>query len=196
MNKKVIGLAILIAAFCAGVAAAYNGLIWSAESVNNAWAQVQNVYQRRLDLVPNLVETVKGYAEHEKSTFMAVTEARSNASKIAQHITPEVLNDPANFKKFQEAQESMGAALGRLLLIVERYPELKANENFLALQSQLEGTENRIAVERRRFNDTVRVYNVKIKQFPTNILAAVFNFKEKVYFEAQEGAGAAPVVKF
>ena len=198
MKGKMIALLILalVVASVMGIAGAYNGLVRENELVNEAWAQVQNVYQRRLDLIPNLVETVKGYAEHERSTFTAVTEARANASRAIQNITPEALSDPAVFKKFQDAQESMGQAISRLLLVVERYPELKANENFLALQSQLEGTENRISVERRRFNEVVRTYNVKIKVFPANILAGIFGFKEKVYFEAREGAEMAPVVKF
>ena len=180
MNKKIVGSLVLIAAACVLVAAAYNSLIRSNEAANTAWAQVQNAYQRRFDLVLNLVETVKGYAAHEKSTFTEVTEARSSVSRIANNVKPETLNDPAGFKKFQDAQETMGSALGRLLLIVERYPELKANENCLALQSQLEGTENRIAVERRRFNEAIKAYNIKIKQFPTNIFAAIFPGKTAI----------------
>ncbi len=198
MNGRTIALTVLICLAVAviSIVIGYNGLVRANEAVNEAWSQVQNVYQRRFDLIPNLVETVKGYAAHEKSTFQAVTEARSKVSQVNQTITPQTLNDPASFQKFQEAQEAMGGALGRLLLIVERYPELKANENFLALQTQLEGTENRIAVERRRFNEVVRAYNIKIKQFPLNILAAAFNFVPKAYFEAREGAENAPAVKF
>ena len=198
MSGKAVVFTILICVVLGalGVAMGYNGLVRANEAVNEAWSQVQNVYQRRLDLIPNLVETVKGYAEHEKSTFLAVTEARSKVSQVTQTITPQTLNDPASFQKFQEAQEAMGGALSRLLLIVERYPELKANENFLALQTQLEGTENRIAVERRRFNEVVRAYNIRIKQFPLNILAGAFNFDPKPYFEAREGAENAPAVRF
>lgn len=174
----------------------YNMLVKSQEAVNEAWAQVQNVYQRRLDLVPNLVETVKGYAAHEKSTFMAVTEARSKVVDLSKGLSSEILNDPAKFKELQDAQTTLGSALARLLVVVENYPELRASENFLSLQSQLEGTENRIAVERRRFNETARVYNIKIRQFPTNIIANLFGFKSKAYFEAIKGAEEAPQVRF
>ncbi len=196
-RKKVLFVALICLGLGAiGVVAGYNGLVRANEAVNEAWSQVQNVYQRRLDLIPNLVETVKGYAEHEKSTFQAVTEARAKVSRITQNVSAKTLNDPASFQKFQEAQEAMGGALGRLLLVAERYPDLKANENFLTLQSQLEGTENRIAVERRRFNEIVRAYNTRIKQFPLNMLSGAFGFAPKAYFEAVKGAENVPAVKF
>ena len=195
---KKVGIIILVAVILiiAGVAISYNSLVKSQEAVNEAWAQVQNVYQRRLDLVPNLVETVKGYAAHEKTTFMAVTQARSRVVDLTEGLSNEILNDPEKLKQFQNAQENLGSALARLLVVVENYPELKASENFLTLQSQLEGTENRIAVERRRFNEMARIYNIKIRQFPTNLIAGVFNFKNKAYFEAVRGAEEAPKVEF
>lgn len=176
-----------------GIAGTYNGLIQSKQAVDSAWAQVQNVYQRRLDLIPNLVATVKGYAAHEKSTFVDVTNARAAASKP---VSADVLNDPQQFAAFQAAQGQVSAALSRLLVTVERYPDLKANQNFLALQAQLEGTENRIAVERQRFNETVQAYNNKVITFPTNIIAGMFGFKTKAYFESDPGAAKAPVVSF
>ncbi len=172
----------------------YNGLVRSREEVSAAWAQVENVYQRRLDLIPNLVETVKGVAEFEKETYTAVTEARAKVGQIT--ITPEVLNDPAAFRKLEAAQSQLSSALSRLLAVAENYPQLKANQNFLELQSQLEGTENRIAVERQRFNDAARGYNTRIKTAPTNLIANVFGFRERPYFEAAAGAATAPKVEF
>jgi LemA protein len=172
-----------------------NNQIVSAEvGVNEKWAQVQNVYQRRADLIPNLVETVKGFAAQEKSVLEAVTQARASAGSIK--ATPELLNDPAAFKKFQDAQNQLGGALSRLLVTVERYPELKSNQNFLALQSQLEGTENRIAVERMRFNEAVRGYNLRVRVFPASVIAGMRGFKEKPFFEAAPGSEAVPKVKF
>jgi LemA protein len=172
-----------------------NNQIVSAEvGVNEKWAQVQNVYQRRADLIPNLVETVKGFAAQEKSVLEAVTQARASAGSIK--ATPELLNDPAAFKKFQDAQNQLGGALSRLLVTVERYPELKSNQNFLALQSQLEGTENRIAVERMRFNEAVRDYNLRVRVFPASVIAGMRGFKEKPFFEAAPGSEAVPKVKF
>ncbi|MDO8667258.1 MAG: LemA family protein, partial [Gemmatimonadales bacterium] len=147
----------------------YNGFVTAEQSVNEKWAQVQNVYQRRADLIPNLVETVKGFAAQEKTVLEEVTRARASAGSIK--ATPELLNDPANFKRFQDAQNQLGGALSRLLVTVERYPELKSNQNFLALQSQLEGTENRITVERMRFNEAVRDYNTRIKLMPGALIA-------------------------
>ncbi|RKY60762.1 MAG: LemA family protein [Candidatus Neomarinimicrobiota bacterium] len=172
----------------------YNRLVTLEEHVNQSWAQVSNQYQRRADLIPNLVETVKGYAGHEKETFAAVTEARAKIGQLT--VTPEVLNNPEAFAKFQQVQGEIGSVLSRLMAISENYPQLKANENFLALQSQLEGTENRIAVERKRFNEAVQNYNTTIRRFPTNILAGMFGFEKKLYFEAQPGAETAPAVKF
>ena len=172
----------------------YNNLIRQNEQVKQAWSQVENVYQRRLDLIPNLVETVKGYAEHERSTFQAVIEARAKASQMT--VSPAVVNDPEAFSKFQSAQSSLSFALGRLLVVMERYPELKANQNFLALQAELEGTENRIAVERRRFNDVAQDFNTKMRVFPNVLIANVMGFKEKAYFKSEEAASKAPKVKF
>lgn len=171
----------------------YNNMVKMDEGVQAAWSQVENVYQRRADLIPNLVATVKGYAAHEQQTLEGVISARSKATQItvdAENLTPDEL------AKYQKAQGELGAALGKLLAITENYPELKANENFLSLQSQLEGTENRIAVERKKYNETARSYNTVIRQFPRNIVAGMFGFEKKPYFEAQEGAQQAPVVAF
>lgn len=174
---------------------AYNGMVRLDEEVKEKWSQVENVYQRRLDLIPNLVATVKGYAAHEKETLQAVTEARSKVGGVM-NLSGEMLSDPQAFQKFQQVQGSLSSALQRLMVVVEKYPDLKANESFLNLQSQLEGTENRIAVERRRFNETARKYNTHIRQFPKVILANLFGFKEKPYFQAIEGADQAPRVNF
>jgi len=171
-----------------------NQLVTSEVNVNEKWAQVQNVYQRRADLIPNLVETVKGFAAQEKSVLEAVTQARASAGSIK--ATPELLNDPVAFKKFQDAQNQLGGALSRLLVTVERYPELKSNQNFLALQSQLEGTENRITVERMRFNEAVRDYNTRLRLFPSSLVASIRGFKEKPFFEAAAGSEQVPKVKF
>ena len=173
----------------------YNNMVQMEEGVKASWSQVENVYQRRYDLIPNLVETVKGYAKHEKETFQAVTEARAKLGGMV-NIGEEVLNDPALFQQFQQAQASLSGALQRLMVVQENYPELKANQNFLALQDQLEGTENRIAVERKRFNETARAYNIYIRQFPRTFLANMFGFKEKPYFESVEGSAVAPKVEF
>ena len=173
----------------------YNEMVRLDEGVKEKWSQVENVYQRRLDLIPNLVETVKGYAAHERETFQAVTEARSKVGGVM-NVPGQALANPAMFQQFQQAQAAMSSALQRLMVVVERYPDLKANENFLNLQSQLEGTENRIAVERRRFNEAARDFNTYIRKFPKNILANMFGFREKPYFKAQEGADIAPKVKF
>ncbi|MBI5021640.1 MAG: LemA family protein [Ignavibacteriales bacterium] len=172
----------------------YNSLVKSDEGINQAWAQVQNQYQRRVDLIPNLVEVVKGYAAHEKEVFEKVAEARASVGKI--QVTPEILNNPQLFQKFQEAQNAMGSWLSRLLAVAENYPQLKANENFLQLQSQLEGTENRIAVERMKFNQVVQEYNVKVRTFPTSMLAGMFGFSQKQYFQSEPGADKAPKVSF
>lgn len=171
----------------------YNSLVEKQQNVDQSWAQVENVYQRRADLIPNLVATVKGYATHESQTLEAVTAARAKATSI--NIDPQNL-DEASLKKFQEAQGELSAALGKLLAVSEAYPELKANENFLNLQAQLEGTENRITVERQRYTEAVRDYNVAIKKFPTTIYAGWFGFEPKPQFQAEAGAQKAPEVKF
>lgn len=186
----VLGVLFVIGSFFSGT---YNGLVKAEEGVKSAWAQVENVYQRRLDLIPNLVETVKGYAAHENETFVAVTEARA---KAAGSISPEIINDPAKFAQFQQSQGALSSALSRLMVVVERYPELKANENFLQLQAQLEGTENRIAVERGRFNEAAQAFNVRLRQFPTNVVGGLFGFKTKEYFKADAQASSAPKVQF
>jgi LemA protein len=171
-----------------------NTLVRSEQVVNEKWAQVQNVYQRRADLIPNLVETVKGFAAQERTVLEEVTKARASVAGIK--ATPELINDPEAFRKFQQAQSQLGGALSRLLVTVERYPELKSNQNFLALQSQLEGTENRIAVERMRYNEAVRDYNTRLRVFPENMVASFRGFKDKAYFEAAPGSEQAPKVKF
>jgi len=173
----------------------YNAMVSMDEEVKGQWGQVQNVYQRRFDLIPNLVATVKGYASHESDVLMGVTEARSRAGGVM-NVSDEVLNDPEAFKRFQQAQGELGSALQRLLVVTENYPDLKANQNFLALQDQLEGTENRITVERKRYNDVVKSYNVFIKQFPRSIIANMNGFREKPYFSADESAQSAPTVSF
>ena len=171
----------------------YNRMVKMDEGVQAAWSQVENVYQRRADLIPNLVATVKGYAEHEQQTLEGVVSARSKATQIT--VDPENLTSE-QLAKYQKAQGELGAALGKLLAITENYPNLKANENFLSLQSQLEGTENRIAVERNKYNEAARSYNTTIRQFPKNIVASMFGFEKKPYFEASEGAKGAPKVEF
>ena len=173
----------------------YNSFITLEENVNQAWAQVENVYQRRADLIPNLVEVVKGYAKHERETLQAVVEARSKVGGQI-NVGPGILNNPQAFARFQQAQDALSSALQRLMVVVERYPDLKADQRFADLQAQLEGTENRIAVERRRFNQAVQAYNTAIRKFPGNIIAGFFGFKEKAYFKAQAGAENVPKVKF
>ena len=173
----------------------YNKLVTSEENVNKKWADVQGAYQRRADLIPNLVTTVKGYANHEQQTLIGVIEARAKATQTQLNIDPSKL-DEASLAKYQKAQDEMGSALSRLLVTVEQYPDLKANQNFLQLQAQLEGTENRINVERRNFNEAVQAYNSKLRSFPTNIMAGIFGFSKKPYFEAKAGAEDAPKVEF
>ena len=173
----------------------YNTMVRMDESINAAWAQVENQYQRRYDLIPNLVETVKGYAAQEQETLTAVTEARSRAGGVMQ-MDESLLDDPEAFARFQEAQAGLGSALQRLLMVTENYPDLKSNQNFLALQDQLEGTENRIAIERQRFNEAARSYNTYIRQFPRVIIANMTGFDEKAYFKASAGAETAPKVEF
>ncbi len=171
----------------------YNNLVTQEESVESAWSQVENQYQRRLDLVPNLVNTVKGYAAHEQNTFTAVVDARSKATSI--QLNANDLSEE-NLKAFENAQNELSSALGRLIAISEAYPELKANENFLKLQDQLEGTENRITVARNAFNEAARSYNTMVRRFPANIIAGICGFDKKPYFEAAEGAEKAPAVEF
>lgn len=172
----------------------YNNLVTLNEEVNQSWSQVENQYQRRADLVPNLVNTVKGYANFERGVLTDVTEARAKVSQFT--VTPEVLNDPQAFQRFEQLQGNLSNALSRLLVTVENYPELKANENFLQLQAQLEGTENRIAVERRKFNLAVQKYNTTIKRFPAAIFAGIFGFREKAYFKSTPGSETPPKVEF
>jgi len=171
----------------------YNNMVTMSEAVDAQWSQVENVYQRRADLIPNLVNTVKGYAGHEKETLQSVIEARSKATSV--NVDAGNLDAQA-LQRFQQAQDGLSQALSRLMVVVERYPDLKANQNFLDLQAQLEGTENRIAVERKKFNEKVREYNTYIKKFPNNLFAGMFGFDKKPYFKAEQGASKAPEVKF
>jgi LemA protein len=171
-----------------------NGLVRNQVAVDAAWSQVENVYQRRLDLIPNLVETVKGASNFEKGTLQAVIEARAKATQMV--ISPEVLNDPQKFRQFQQVQGELSGALSRLMAVAEAYPDLKANQNYLELQSQLEGTENRIAQERQRFNTTVQAYNTAIRVFPASLVAKFRGFGNKEFFAADAGAEKPPQVKF
>ena len=173
--------------------ASYNGLVTKEVKVSEAWANVETVYQRRADLIPNLVSTVKGYAAHEQQTLQAVTDARANATNIT--LDPATAT-PEDMERYMRAQQEVGSALGRLIAIAESYPDLKANQNFLELQKQLEGTENRISTERRKYNETVKEFNASIRRFPTNLIAGIFGFEKQTMFEAQEGAELAPVVAF
>jgi LemA protein len=177
------------------IAGKYNGFITLEEGVNQGWAQVENVYQRRADLIPNLVETVKGYASQEKEVLIGVTEARAKMGGQV-NVGPDVLNNPQAFQQFQQMQSGLSQALQRLMVVVEKYPELKSDQRFADLQSQLEGTENRIAVERRRFNEVVQSYNTTIRKFPDAMFAGMFGFQQKQYFKAQEGVDVVPQVKF
>lgn len=171
----------------------YNQMVQKDETCSKAWANVENAYQRRMDLIPNLVKTVQGAADYERGTLEAVIEARSKATSV--QVDPSNLTEES-LAKFQAAQDQLSSALSRLMVVVERYPELKANQNFLELQSELEGTENRIAVERNKYNETVGEYNTYIRRFPNNIIAGLFNFDKKGYFKAAEGADKAPEVDF
>ncbi len=171
----------------------YNGLVDKEEGVKTAWSQVENNYQRRADLIPNLVSTVKGYASHEKETLEGVIQARSKATATninANDMTPEAL------QQFQASQDALSSALSRLMVVVEKYPDLKANENFRDLQVQLEGTENRITIARKQFNETAQVYNKSVRRFPNNIFAGILGFEQRPYFEAQAGSDVAPTVEF
>jgi len=196
MKKKLIILgviALIVIIFYSFFAGKYNKMVELQEDIPKQWAQVETQYQRRADLIPNLVNTVKGYANFEQETLTRVIQARANATAVTidpNNITPQAL------QQFQEAQNGVSAALSRLLVTVEKYPDLKANQNFLDLQAQLEGTENRIAVARTRFNEVVQPYNVYIKRFPNNMLAGMYGFQEKGYFQAAKGADVAPTVDF
>lgn len=193
MKKSTIIILVVIAVVAVWGITGYNGLVKADEAVSTAWSNVENQYQRRADLVPNLVNTVKGYAAHEKETLDAVVVARARATQVtvdSENLTPEMLQE------YQKSQNEVGAALGRLLAIAEAYPDLKANTNFLELQAQLEGTENRISVERRNFNEAAKSYNTSIRTFPRNVLAGMFGFEKRPYFEAQVGAENVPVVQF
>ncbi|MBI2525046.1 MAG: LemA family protein [Candidatus Rokubacteria bacterium] len=198
MNRTLLivlgGIALVVLGGIGWAVGVNNDLVARDQDVKEKWAQVQNVYQRRADLVPNLVETVKGFAAQERTVLEEVTRARASVAGIK--ATPELLNDPQALQKFQRAQSELGGALSRLLLVVERYPELRSNQNFLALQSQLEGTENRITVERRRFNEAVRGYNTRLRLFPGSLVASFAGFREKTFFEAAPGSEAVPKVKF
>ena len=187
---------IIIAVVILGFSAwgTYNSMVTSKVAVDTAWSQVENVYQRRADLIPNLVATVKGYASHEKEVFESVAASRSQVGSIK--LSPEMLNNPAELQKFQQAQSGLTGALSRLLAVAENYPELKANQNFLELQSQLEGSENRIALERKRFNEVAQEYNTRIQRFPGNIFAKMFGFQTKAFFESAPGSDQAPTVDF
>lgn len=194
MKKGWIVLLVVVIAIGAWIAMAYNRLVTLDEQVAGAWSEVENNYQRRMDLVPNLVETVKGVAGFEKETYTAVAEARAQAGKIT--LSPELLRDPQAFAAFEQAQGKLSAALSRLLVTVEKYPDLEASAQFQDLMTQLEGTENRIAVARKRFNDAVRVFNTRVRRFPGNLVARMLGFEPKPYFKAKEGAAEAPKVKF
>lgn len=192
MKKLRIGLLAAVVAVLFS-SCSYNKMVSMDEQVTSQWAQVENVYQRRADLIPNLVNTVKGYAAHEQETLEGVIEARSKATSV--NIDPTKLT-PETMQQFNQAQEGLSSALSRLMVVVERYPELKANQNFLDLQAQLEGTENRITVERMKFNETTQTYNAYIRKFPQVIYSGWFGFDKKTYFEAQQGADKAPEVQF
>lgn len=191
--KYLIGLGVLVVLIFYGISV-NNGLVNKEEAVESAWAQVENQYQRRADLVPNLVNTVKGAANFEQETLNSVIEARAKATSV--NINASDLDNPEKFAQFQEAQNQLSGALSRLLVTVERYPELKANANFRDLQAQLEGTENRISTERMRFNNTAQSYNTAIRRFPASLIASISGFDRKAYFEADKGAENAPVVEF
>ncbi|CDD84754.1 MULTISPECIES: LemA family protein [Bacteroidaceae] len=191
--KRIMRLALILICALTLSSCGYNSMVEKEEAVNTAWSNVENQYQRRADLIPNLVNTVKGYASHEQETLESVVNARSKATQItlnADELTPEKL------KAYQAAQGEVGSALSRLLAVTENYPELKANENFQELQAQLEGTENRISVERRNFNQVTQDYNTYIRKFPNNLFAGMFGFDKKPYFEAEAGSQKAPEVKF
>ena len=195
-NKKpfiLIGIVALIILIGGWLMSGYNDMVELDENVNREWSQVENQYQRRLDLIPNLVNVVKGYASHEKETLEGVIEARAKATQTT--IDPSNMNEE-QLANFQKAQDGLSGALNRLMVVVEKYPELKANENFLQLQAQLEGTENRITVARKSYNDAATIYNKLVRRFPNNMLAGIFGFSVRPQFKAQEGAESAPTVQF
>jgi LemA protein len=200
VNSRLGLIIVLVIVAIAGlsIVGSYNQLVALDQAVQAQWGQVENVYQRRADLIPNLVATVKGVANFEKSTYVAVAQARAKVGQVTAGGTSGIVNDPQAFSKFQAAQDGLTSALSRLLVVVERYPDLKANQNFLDLQSQLEGTENRIAVERMRYNEAAQQFNTTRQSFPTAIVAGLFGdrFKLKAYFQAQPGAQNAPQVHF
>jgi LemA protein len=200
MSTRIVPLAIVLIVVIIGAwgVSSYNGLIALDQGVQAQWGQVENVYQRRADLIPNLVATVKGVANFEKSTYIAVAQARAKVGQVTLGGTENLPADAAALAKYQAAQDGLTSALSRLLAVVENYPELKANENFLELQSQLEGTENRIAVERMRYNEAAQKFNTTRLQFPTNVIAGMFGdqFKEKAYFQATQGSETPPKVQF
>lgn len=193
LSKTLILVVIIVIALIALFIGPYNKMVSKEETCSQAWANVENAYQRRADLIPNLVKAVQGAADFEKKTLEAVINARAKATSV--QVDPSNLTEES-IAKFQAAQDELSSALGRLLVTIERYPELKANQNFLELQSQLEGTENRISVERNKYNETVQDYNSYIRKFPNNIVAGVCNFEKKGYFKATEGADKAPEVEF
>lgn len=199
-SKKwmVAGLAIVVLILGTSIVGGYNSLVALDQAVRAQWGQVENVYQRRADLIPNLVETVKGAANFEKETYVAVAEARSRVGQVSSGGTDKIVNDPQAFQRFQQAQDGLSSALSRLLVVAERYPELKATAAFRDLQAQLEGTENRITVERMRFNETAQSFNTRRQSFPTVLIAGLFGdrFKEKAFFQARAGSDVAPQVKF
>lgn len=192
-NKTVWIIIAVVAVLFFWMQGVYNNMVTRGEEVNAAWSQVENQYQRRMDLIPNLVNTVKGYASHERETLEGVVQARAEATQT--RIDPSNLT-AESLQAFQSAQGELSSALSRLMVVLERYPDLKANQNFQELQAQLEGTENRIATERKRFNEVARSYNVYIRKFPNNILSGVFGFEAKAYFAAEAGAEKAPTVEF
>ncbi len=192
--KNIVNIALLSLLLTVFSGCGYNSLVELDEKVNQAWAQVENQYQRRADLIPNLVKTVQGYADFEKGVLTEVTELRSRVGQIK--LSTDDLSDEEKFKQFQDAQDKLSGALSRLLVVAENYPQLKANENFLTLQSQLEGTENRISVERKKFNEAVQDYNTTIRRFPILITAKIFGFREKQYFKSAPGTDKAPDVNF
>ena len=196
MKKILIGLLVVVVLGVMWGIGSRNKFVSLEEGVKQSWSQVENVYQRRLDLIPNLVNTVKGYAAHEQETLIAVTEARAKVGQVSSAGLQNTINDSQSFAKFQEAQGALSSALSRLMVVVEKYPDLKANENFLDLQRQLEGTENRITVERKRFNEVAQQFNTAIRLFPGSLIAGFSGFKEKTYFTATPGAAEAPKVNF
>ena len=193
-TMALIGVLILVLILIMSGCGTYNRLVESDQTVQNAWGEVQNQYQRRADLIPNLVNTVKGYAKHEEQTLTAVVEARAKATQVT--VGKDVIDDPESLRRFEEAQNQLSGALGRLIAVSEAYPDLKANQNFMMLQTDLAGTENRIAVARQRFNGVVQGYNTQVRKFPANIFAGIFGFHPRAYFQATPGSETAPKVEF